>query len=164
LTESGGRFRVQRDASAIHVIPTQIRNATGEWTPVQSVLDAPISLQKEGNGVELLDAITEAIGKVTGQRVLVGTIPVSLFMHYHGVLNASGSARDALLQLFESTGAKMSWNLLYGPDLKAYALNINVVALPHAQPQIPPQSIAHDPAGVSPAGPTARRAAQPANN
>jgi hypothetical protein len=134
LTGSGGRFRVQRDATAIHVIPTQIRDATGEWKPVQSVLDAPISLQKEGNGVELLEAIAEAASQQTGQRIGVGTVPINLLMGYHGVLSASGiSARDALLQLFESTGAKMRWHLFYGPDVKYYALNIGIVAPPNAE-------------------------------
>jgi hypothetical protein len=127
---NAGRFRVEQQGPFIHVIPTAIKNVRGHVVPQGSVLDVVITLPKEQrSGFGTLDAICAAISQVSGTRVVPGTVPINAFLRYRdeeGMTRAP--AREALANFLAKVGrAPLSWQLLYDPMLKMYALNVHQV-------------------------------------
>lgn len=127
---NAGRFRVEQQGPFIHVIPTAIKNVRGKVVPQASVLDAVISIPRaQRHGMETLEAICEAVSQVSGTRVVSGTVPINLFFRYRdeeGITRAP--AREALAKFLAKVGrAPLSWQLLYDPGLKMYALNVHQV-------------------------------------
>ncbi|HLA10739.1 MAG TPA: hypothetical protein VJ023_09105 [Pyrinomonadaceae bacterium] len=128
---NSARFRMERSDKLIHVIPIAIKNSTGKLVPQESVLDAVITLPaKERTGLQTLEALCTAISKRTHMPVIVGAIPLTMFLQHKDQEGAdSQRARETLSQLLERTGKgmKLSWQLFYDPGMKIYALNIHVV-------------------------------------
>jgi hypothetical protein len=127
---NAGRFRVEQQGPFIHVIPTAIKNERGHVVPQGSVLDALISLPKEQrSGFGTLDAICAAISQGAKTRVVPGTVPINLFLRYRDEEDITRApARDALAKFLAKVGrAPLSWQLLYDPTLKMYALNVHEV-------------------------------------
>jgi len=132
--ESGNSatFRIEKAEDVVHVIPNTVKDASGKLASNKSLLDTVITLpSKERTGLQTLEDLCEAISKANQLHVVVGTIPSGMFLRHkdqHGI--ASLKARDALIQLLKRTsnGAKLSWQLLYDPGLKMYALNLHVVS------------------------------------
>ena len=128
---NAGVFRVEQSGQIIHVIPAAFRNREGVITAQQSVLDAVITLpEEERSGVQTLQAICEAISQETGTRVVIGVIPLNLFIHHRDRQGGvSRKARDMLVNLLENIkkGTNLSWRLLYDPGMGTYALNIHIV-------------------------------------
>lgn len=124
-----GRFRMEKSSSMIHVIPTHGKNRDGEVVSQQAILDSIISIPvKEQTSIEALEQICKSIGKATQTQVLVGTIPANSFIQHRGSYGAvNQKAREALIQLLETTGPNLSWRLLSGPGTNTYALNIHRV-------------------------------------
>jgi hypothetical protein len=131
--KSGGssEFRLEKVAKTIHVIPSSIKDKSGKLTHTKPVLDAVIGLPaKQRNGLQTLEAICDAISKAAHVRVVVGTVPIRLLVHHEDKKALKfGKAREALVEFLQrlGTGVHFSWQLLYGPDVKMYALNIHVV-------------------------------------
>lgn len=128
---NAGLFRVEQSGQMIHVIPAAFKNREGVMTAQQSVLDAMINVPaEERSGVQTLRAICEAVSQATHTRVVVGTIPLNLFIRHHGSEGgADQKARDVLVNLLGNTrkGTNLSWRLLYDPGMGTYALNIHTV-------------------------------------
>jgi hypothetical protein len=131
-----GRFRLEqeKDGQMLHAIPTVTKTSSGVLLPQTAVLDALISLSEgDRTSLQALEAICEAVSQVTQTKVVVGTVPVGLFIRQRdngGVLNQK--ARDVLVQTLERTRSSenLSWQLLYDPGMKMYVLNIHTVAAP----------------------------------
>jgi hypothetical protein len=128
---SSARFRMESTDKSIHIIPTGAKDISGKLAPQKSVLDAVITLPvKDRTGLQALEDLCVAVSRATQMRVVVGTIPIGLFIEHkdqHGV--AGRKAREALAQLLErmGNGTNLSWQLLYDPGMKMYALNIHGV-------------------------------------
>ncbi len=125
---NSARFRLEKSKAIIHVIPKAIKDGSGRSMPQQSLLETLVTLRsEERTGLRTLEALTESIGKTTQFRIVVGNVPLGLFLRHkdqHGV--AGQKAREALVELLQrvSPGRPLSWRLLYDPGLKMYVLNI----------------------------------------
>jgi hypothetical protein len=127
---NAGRFRMEQQGPFIHVIPTAIKNERGHVVPQASVLDAVINLPKaQRSGLGTLEAVCEAVSQVTGTHVVLGTAPLNLFLRYRDEEGMTRvPAREALANFLAKVGrAPLSWQLLYDPTLKMYALNVHQV-------------------------------------
>ncbi len=128
---NAGRFRVELSGQINHVIPTAIKNEAGDLAPQESVLDTMITLPAgERSGMQTLETICAAISQANQTQVVVGTVPLNLFIQHRDRRGAASQrARDILVNLLEATktGANLSWQLLYDPGQKMYALNIHQV-------------------------------------
>lgn len=127
-----GRFRLESDGRAIHVIPTAYTDRAGELVQQEPVLDAVITLPAgEHSGLQTVQAICDAVSQATGTQVVVATLPVNLFArHRDRQSRVNLKAREALESLLESVGdgqTNLSWRLLFDPDTKTYFLNIHPV-------------------------------------
>lgn len=138
--QSGGvaRFRLEREKGSemLHAIATVNKNASGALVPHTAVLDAVISVsQGDRTSLQTLEAICEAVSGATGTQVVVGTVPIGLFMnHRDNEVVVNQKARDVLVQTLERTGGRtnLSWQLFYDPGMKTYYLNIHTVPAPKA--------------------------------
>jgi len=128
---NAGLFRFEIDGQLIHVVPTAIKNQAGQMAPQESFLDALITVPvQERRGLVTLQAICAAISQATKTKVIVGSVPMNLLAQHIGREGGKNQkARDLLLSLLEGSkrDAGLSWQLLYDPGMKIYALNIHQV-------------------------------------
>lgn len=128
---NGGKFRLEKGEKIVHVIPTAIRDRSGRLRSQEPVLDTVVTLAaKERTAFQTLEDLCAAISKATQMRVIVGTVPLRLFLQHKDQYGTAGrKAREVLVQLFErvGNGIRLSWQLLYDPGLKMYVLNIHSV-------------------------------------
>lgn len=130
-TANSARFRLEKSKTIIHVIPSAIKDRSGRSTPQQSLLDTMVTLSSnERTGLRTLEALTESVAKAAQVRIILGNVPLELFLRHKDSQGAEGQrAREFLVQLLQriSPDRPLSWQLLYDPGLKMYALNIHVV-------------------------------------
>jgi hypothetical protein len=163
---SGGRFRVEQAGSIYHVVPTAVRDASGEWADQASVLDALITIPpQELGGIEILTVILEKVTEAAGVRVVMGTIPLNVLINYRGRIEVYAEpARGVLAKALQGIDESLTWRLLYGPDVKYYALNLRSVGPNRDRPVSSNQLTAPTEAPRHDAGPGAfspRRLRQP---
>jgi hypothetical protein len=118
--ESGnaGAFRVVSTRAGFHVVPAQ-----------HALFDVRITLPARTRSVaQAIPEIVAEAGAASGNRILVGSVPVNLLMQTTTDSGASGERfGDVLAGIFASTGRALSWRLLYDFRMKAYYLNIHGV-------------------------------------
>jgi hypothetical protein len=124
----GPTFTVRRDGIWLHVLPSKVLNAKGELVGQDSILDVTISIPPaQRDGGELLQAICDQVQKQTGYEIGVGpSAPGNSLARYKTAEGVDHqSALTALEHLLDSLALPGSfvWDLYYGPDVKAYALN-----------------------------------------
>jgi hypothetical protein len=93
------------------------------------LFDVRITLPARTRSVaQAIPEILAEAGAASGNRILVGRVPVSLLMRTT-TDNGANSERfgDVLARIFASTGGALSWRLLYDFRMKAYHLNIHGV-------------------------------------
>jgi hypothetical protein len=138
----GGRFRVQKEDGAFHIVPTEVRDIHGKWISHKSLLDTKISIGKlTRSGVLMLDAICKAISAATQSQVVVGAIPWNAFAPVQGVWSAKDEpARKTLWRMLNSGERKFTWILDYDPARRRYYLSVILV----------PERPSGAPVGISP--------------
>ena len=126
---NAGGFRVTQAGEFLHIIPVSAKNAQGVEAPVTPALDSSITLARvQGNGIAALEALCNAVTKATGEVVVPGTFPVNLFGKVSVDLAAdNANARDTLKALLAQLPGAFSWQLLWDPGMKFYALNIHSI-------------------------------------
>jgi hypothetical protein len=124
---NAGRFSVKQTGKIFHVVPTHIKDRKGQLVVQTSILDVAISLpEEERRGFETLDLICTAIGKAIKKEVIVGTVPLNLFLNHRSQLGAAKKqAREVLMRAIQDINSTLSWQLLYDPGEESYALNIH---------------------------------------
>ena len=136
----GGRFRITRTEDVFHIIPTHARNSNGQWVENTSILGTPISVRAlEGEGLELVAPVAEAITKATGFSVGIGNMPADLFFRHRGRTGVVDEepAREVLLRVLHSIDDRLTWRLYHGPGTMDYTLNIFLVGGPQVAPPQP---------------------------
>jgi hypothetical protein len=130
-SRGGNVFAVVRGAGLLHVVPRQVTGLSGNLEPVKPVLDTVITIEpKERTADALLEEICKKVSIATNTHVVVGIVPINMLVQTKTSIGGSGkTARSILEQLILETGGplSLSWRLLYGPDVKEYALNISWV-------------------------------------
>jgi hypothetical protein len=119
-------FGVEVDGEFVHVFPRKVRDTTGRWTDVSSVLSTRISLDEKDRTLdETLRAITGAILQQRGVTIRLMSGPMRLMLRHRVTLGGTDvSARELLARALLSTGLKLTWRILYSPGQRLYALNI----------------------------------------
>ncbi|MGH9350605.1 MAG: hypothetical protein ACRD2G_00300 [Terriglobia bacterium] len=127
-----GRFvvRAQRDGS-FAVIGVASAGQSGSEMSVQPYLDTPISVAAGTRPVETtLELILSAVSAKTGIVGRQGGGPINLLMSLRTSVGATNtSARDLLIEVGQSTGRKLIWDLWFLPDLGKYAFSLHGVSL-----------------------------------
>jgi hypothetical protein len=128
-------FSVSQDGLT-HVVPRQTMDASGRLTPVTPVLGTRITVAaKPRSAMELLGEICQAVSRVSGQPVGIGTVPNNALLQQTIEIGANNEpAREVLEKLIMANRLTLSWRLLYDPGLKTYYLNIPVIRWPSNPP------------------------------
>jgi hypothetical protein len=115
---NAGEFRVVSAGDGFHVMPTD-----------NALFDVPITLPSRGRSLaEALPDILATVGAATGNRILIGRVPVTLLMRTSTDGRASGERfGDVLTRALSSTDKRISWRLLYDFAMKSYYLNLHGV-------------------------------------
>lgn len=126
---NGGQFRLEQTHERVHIVPARVRNSAGEWLDQASILDAPIAVPfAERDGLATLHAIVAAVAQSTGESLVLGTAPLKLLANARIRLGADNeNARDVLIRALDATGSRVTWKLFFGPDVRMYALNLQVI-------------------------------------
>lgn len=130
--QGGAHFAVQENDAIFHIVPTEVRDISGNWQPVQSALAVSISLPKEPRTErQTFEAICGAVSAKAGIRLYSlpngGLIlgPPRITEYALGANDEQAS--NVLLRAFKAMGITRSWYLLYDPTTHAYYMNINAV-------------------------------------
>jgi hypothetical protein len=128
-SRGGNVFAVVRGAGLLHVVPRQITGLSGNLEPVKPVLDTVITIEPwERTADALINEICKKVSIAANTHVGTGNVPMNMLSQTKTSMGESGkTARSILEQWILESGAPLSWQLLYGPDDKRYALNISWV-------------------------------------
>jgi len=134
----GGRFDILQAEGVFHLIPTQVRDETGNWISQGSILDTLITLPSEKrNEFGVFAAICNAIAAATHTKISVAGFSGGIYSRSNPAPYLIGAsherARDVLmkaLSLMQDPSNKrwsvnkMSWLLFFDPTNQSYVLNI----------------------------------------
>jgi hypothetical protein len=127
---AAGRFRLLQADDAFHVVPTEVRDASGVWVARPSVLDTRITVSAaDRDGFALLEAILEGAGHGSGVRIAQGLVGNNWFAGYRGSIEVVNEpARDVLMGLLRAINPRFAWRLHYSPATRIYYFNSVFVA------------------------------------
>jgi len=128
-SDNPGRFELKQTGRVFHVIPEQVKDVRGRWAHQASILEIPITFpEKERSVLETLETITSALSSASQMKIVIGAIPLNLFVRHRTTQSASSEpARDVLIRTLDSTNRKFSWRLLHDPGVNMLALNVRSV-------------------------------------
>lgn len=95
--------------------------------------------------MQTMETICGAVTAASGKAVVIGTVPYqALEAQVVNIGAANEVARSVLLRMFANLQwsasvidfriPQMSWQLFYGPDVQAYALNVHQVMIAQVSP------------------------------
>jgi hypothetical protein len=136
----GGHFRVEQTGEVFHVIPTEVRDRNGNWSPHASILGTPISLPEQDRGEEeLYQQIADALkaARHIGIRVLIngGWVIGRPAPELRTTMGATQEpARTVLSRALQLHPVRRTWALLHAPEDGSNVFMLNVWDFP-AEPR-----------------------------
>lgn len=138
VASRGGHFQVQQTKSGIFlVIPTEVRDRSGNWTQYDSPLDARISFPAEPRTeTELIAAIASSVSATThldvksliGNGIHIGPSGLNSFKFNIGADDET--AREVLTRMLQASPRRQTWTLTNGVELSSNTYLLDVFALP----------------------------------
>jgi hypothetical protein len=124
------RFELLEDGAAYHIVPLEMRGAGEIWFKVAPVLGTRVELARARRSVS--DTVFLILGKVeqaTGEKIVWGYAPLNWAAQTRIEL---GGRQETARELLDDAlaGAHWTWELIYGPWLKAYFLSVEPVGAP----------------------------------
>jgi hypothetical protein len=137
----GSQFGLTQEGNTFHVVPVMLKSSQGTWKATTSVLNTPITVAiEQRSGVQMVDAICEALTAAATVRVVVGIVPMNAMANAEIVDGGTNEAAGAMLsrvlqqltsQTMERFGKDFErpyvWQLLFDPTAQGYALNLSLV-------------------------------------
>jgi hypothetical protein len=154
-----GRYSWERAAAIPSVAPASVRDQSGQWVQVRSVLSKSVYLPiKERTAAALLEEVLQKVGESGDFRIGVARAPIQLFATTRITSGANGETAahliNQLLIRLSAGHAKdprsasiMSYRLLYDPGIKWYLLSVipTRAAQPSTEPAPPATAIGGKP-------------------
>lgn len=129
-----GNFAVQEQADGSYaIVGNSIRDNNGNEKPISPILETPISISSGTRDVmTTVGLITGALSQASGVKVVVGVVPINIFLQSTVTIqNSVVPARNLLLETIAATPWKMVWDLLYDPQFQRFVLNASVAMRAH---------------------------------
>jgi hypothetical protein len=132
----GGHFRIEQNGDVFHVIPAEVRNHEGNWTPQGSLLDTRISLPvQDRSEKELYRAIAAAVstaahvsmGVVLNNGWVIGPVEPKRTISMGAV---SEPARSVLMRALGLSSMRRTWALLHTTEDGSNVFSLNILDLP----------------------------------
>ena len=136
-----GRFDLRHpNAEQFDIVGASALDEKGKISKQEVVLDTPITIPAEDRTVaDTVDLICQKVSDKSHISVTLGVHPMGLDRQRATVGGKEMAARAYISTATEPTGRKISWRLLYDPDLKGYILNLHQFRIP-PPPSKPPMS------------------------
>jgi len=124
----GPVFKVLKEGSRLHIVPSEVLNDSGARARQASILDTVIDVPPAGrDGGDLIQAICDAVQQRTGYEIGIGpSAPSNNLAEYHtGEGVAHMTARAALQHVLDKATpvGTYVWDLYYDPADHGYGLN-----------------------------------------
>jgi hypothetical protein len=125
----GARYRIERDGTVFHLVPTEVRDRNGNWADQKSPFDTPISLSKEDRiSYDSLVLVLNAIGAEEHMQFRPFQIPLTIMRNTHSIIEAKDEpARQVLTRILAATGNKLTWRTFYYEPMQSYMVSVFVV-------------------------------------
>ncbi len=125
-----GRFRLEREGEVLHIVPAQVRGASGQWEAVTPVLDTQLNLGgAERNLEDTLALILQSVNRATKAHIASLQEPINVERRIQWKPGAGAeSARTLITRLVGQLPGKSSWSLKYEPRNGMMAFEIHEVA------------------------------------
>ncbi len=132
---AGAHFRVEREGDEFHILPTEVRNAYGEWVSEAPIMDTLISIPPgERSALDMISLIGKAVSSATKIEGGLMTAPLNALEDVRGTWGATDEpARKVLQRVLRDTaehfqsGHKFGWLVGYVPAPETFGLNITLV-------------------------------------
>lgn len=141
---NSGRFTFVQNGDVVTILPSRSNDRNGASQSVVPVLNTPITIPEQHttvlNAVQLMCA---AINNNSGAPTVdLGTVPTNILVQRTIDLSASNEPSRGVLERILATAGqgdpqtrrRLVWQLLYGPDVKKYVLNIHIAARERLEP------------------------------
>jgi hypothetical protein len=134
-----GAYALRNSADRLFVEPVQVRASSGNAVPSPSVLLSPITLPlAERTALDTLQLVLDQASRGSGYRIDVGSLPLAAFARNRLRFGADRrQASEVVADLLAAVAAvgraapeqapKMSYRLLFDPQLRYYLFNVHVV-------------------------------------
>jgi len=131
----GGHFNIIRDGDVFHVVPAEIRDTQGNWSPQKSLLDTRISLsEQERTPTGLYRAIAAAVSSaahVSMSVVLNNGFVIGPAREKRITFQAADEpARSVLMRAFAESDERKTWALLHTTEDGANVFSLNIIDMP----------------------------------
>lgn len=160
--DHGAHFRVEQDGDVLHIIPTEVRDAKGNWAAYTPLFDTRISIPtKERSLLETVEAVCSALETANHVPVRLLVYPLNTLHYTNSTVGANDEvARTALTRALTGLDRKLTWRVFYDIPMNSYLLSIIFVS-PRTPSAIPPQPV---PAAPSSSGSAGSNSASPATS
>jgi hypothetical protein len=140
-SDHGAHFRVEQDGDVLHIIPTEVRDAKGNWAAYTPLFDTRISIPtKERSLLETVEVVCSALETAKHIPVRLLVYPLNTLHYTNSTVGANDEmARTALTRALTGVDRKLTWRVFYDIPMNSYLLSIIFVSprVPSAIPQQP---------------------------
>jgi hypothetical protein len=128
-SDHGAHWRVEQQGDVFHLIPTEVRDASGKWVAQTPLLDTPVSLPSaERSLLGSLQAVCSQLEGPAHARVGLLQYPLNTLHYTRSVVGAKQeTARSVITKILGSTGTSFAWRIFYDIPMNAYLLSVLVV-------------------------------------
>lgn len=125
-SDHGAHFRVEQAGDVFHIIPTEVRDATGNWVAHTPLFDTPISIStKERSMLDTVQAVCDALGAANHVSVRLLVYPLNTLHYANSTVGASNEvARSVLTRALTGLDRKLTWRVFYDIPMNSYLLSI----------------------------------------
>ncbi len=126
--QNGPRFKLLTSTLGYHIVPSQVRDASGNWIAASSILDARVSVPiEERTPIKHLHALIDSLRDAVGVHVIENLGAGSsrgwneLFRARPAQFSWGGNyatARDAVIDLFQRSATTYLWEVRCQPSAR----------------------------------------------
>lgn len=123
-----GAFTVSEDASGLHVVSREFKDASGQVQILKPVLETRISMTNSGSALDAVEKICQQVNLGSKVGIGLGTVPMNLLANTAVNVDVKNvAARDLLESISKQIGVPLGWELFCDPRDGGCALNMDAV-------------------------------------
>jgi hypothetical protein len=128
-SDHGAHFRVIQEGNVFHVVPSEVKDVSGNWVTYTSPFDIPVSMPPIDRSVlDAVKAVFTPVADTAHAKVMLLVAPFRTLRDLRTKVGASNeSARTVLTRILTSTTTRMTWRVFYDIPAGAYFVSVTVV-------------------------------------
>jgi hypothetical protein len=124
--DHGAHFRTEQEGDVFHIIPTEVRDRTGNWVAHTPLFDTRISIPtKERSMLDTVQAVCDALAAANHVSVRLLVYPLNTLHYTNSTVGASDeAARSVLTRALTGLDRKLTWRVFYDIPMNSYLLSM----------------------------------------